>query len=100
MIWWCIAFTYLGIPLGASYNYVAMWDNVEERMHNRLAFWKRSYIPKGGRVTLIKSTLASMPLYQMSLVRIPKVVANRLERMQINLLWGGGALEKKYHQIK
>ncbi|RVW41121.1 hypothetical protein CK203_069690 [Vitis vinifera] len=35
-----------------------MWDGVEERIRRRLALWKRQYISKGGRITLIKSALA------------------------------------------
>ena len=61
--------TYLGLRLGASHKSVAVWDSVEERLRKRLALWKRNYISKGERVTLIKSTLASLPLYQMSMVR-------------------------------
>ena len=83
--------TYLGLPLGASHKFVAVWDNVEERMRKRLALWKRNYISKGGRVTLIKSTLASLPLYQMSLIRMSTSVIKRLEKLQRNFLWGGGA---------
>ena len=73
--------TCLGLPLGAAHKSMAIWDNIEEKMHKRLALWKRNYISKGGRITLIKSTLASLPLYQMSLVRMPISVAKRLEKL-------------------
>ena len=63
--------TYLGLPLGAPNKATSVWDGVEERMRRRLALWKRQYISKGGRTTLIKSTMASIPLYQMSLFRMP-----------------------------
>ena len=92
--------TYLGLPLGTSHKSMAVWDSVEERMRKRLALWNRNYISKGWRVTLIKSTLASLPLYQMSLIRMPAIVTKRLEKLQGNFLWGGGALEKKTHLVK
>ena len=68
-------------------------------MRKRLAQWKRQYISKGGRITLIKSTMASLPIYNMSLFRMPKSVANRLEKLQRDFLWGGGSLERKVHLI-
>ena len=43
---------------------------------------------KGGRLTLLKSTLLSLPTYYLSLFTIPKVVATRLEHIQRNFLWG------------
>ena len=76
-----------------------MWDRVEERVRRRLALWKCQYISKGGRLILIKSTMASMPLYQISLFRIPKSVAWRLEKLQRDFLWGGGNLERKVHLV-
>ncbi|RVW80825.1 putative ribonuclease H protein [Vitis vinifera] len=79
---------------------VMVWDGMEERMRKRLALWKRQFISKGGRITLIRSTLASMPTYLMSLMRMPRVVKLRLEKIQRDFLWGGGALEKKPHLIK
>ncbi|XP_059599050.1 uncharacterized protein LOC132255193 [Vitis vinifera] len=90
---------YLGLPLGAHHKTSSSWDGVEERMRRRLAQWKRQYISKGGRITLIKSTLASIPIYLLSLIRIPKAVAKRIERIQRDFLWGGGCLEGKVHLI-
>ncbi|RVW12426.1 LINE-1 reverse transcriptase-like [Vitis vinifera] len=46
---------YLGLPLGAKHKATAMWDGVEARMRRRLALWKRQYLSKGGRITLIKA---------------------------------------------
>ena len=57
--------SYLGIPLGANHKSVPIWDGVEERFWKRLAMWKRQFISKGGRMTLICSTLRSMPIYLM-----------------------------------
>ena len=62
---------YLGLPLGVPDKATSVWDGVEEKVRRRLALWKHQYISKGGRITLIKSTLASIPLYQMSLFCMP-----------------------------
>jgi hypothetical protein len=46
---------YLGLQLGASFKLKTMWVELEELMARRLAPWKRMYLSKGGRVTLIKN---------------------------------------------
>ena len=87
--------TYLGLPLGAKHKALSMWDSVEERFRKRLASWKLQYISKGGRATLIRSSLSSLPIYHLSLFRAPLKVCARLERIQRQFLWGGSDLEKK-----
>ena len=91
--------SYLGLPLGVCFKEVAVWDGVEERLRKRLSFWKRQYISKWGRLTLIRSTLSSMPIYYMSLFYMPRGVSLRLERIQRDFLWGGEALERKPHLV-
>ncbi|KAJ9708505.1 hypothetical protein PVL29_000510 [Vitis rotundifolia] len=90
---------YLGLPLGAPNKSISVWDGVEEKMRRRLAAWKHQYLSKGGRITLLKSTLANIPVYQMSLFRIPNSVARRLEKLQRDFLWGGGNLERRAHLV-
>ena len=90
---------YLGLPLGAPHKALKVWDSIEDRFRRRLATWKRQYISKGGRITLIRSTLSSLPIYFLSLFRMPKIVCSRLEKIQTDFLWGGGNLERKPHLV-
>ena len=59
--------TYLGMPLGAPFKSVGVWDGIEERFRKRLTMWKRQYISKRRRITLIRSTLFNLPIYFMSI---------------------------------
>ena len=78
--------SYLGLPLGASHKSVTVWDGVEERYCKVL--WKRTYISHGGRLTLIRSTLFSMPVYFVSLFRMLSVMKQKLEIVQKRYLLG------------
>ena len=91
--------TNLGLPWGAHYNSSVVWDGVEECFCKRLAMWKKQNISKGGRVTLINSMLASLPLYLMSILHLPRKVKLKLEQIQRNFLRGGGPLEHKMHLV-
>ena len=58
------------------------------------------YISKGGRITLIRKTLSSIPIYYLSLFCMPQKVCARLERIQRQILCGGGSLEKNPQLVK
>jgi hypothetical protein len=67
---------YLGLPLGAKYKdsniwnsiiffFISknIWNSIIKKMENRLAGWKRLYLSKRGRLTLINSTLSNLQTY-------------------------------------
>ena len=91
--------SYLGLPLGSSFKDKTIWNGIVEKMEFRLASWKRMYLSKGGRVTLIKSTLSNIPTYYLSLFPIPMNVAQRIEKIQRDFLWSGMGEEFKYHLV-
>jgi len=57
------------------------------------------YLSKGGRVTLIKSTLANLLTYYMPLFHLLTSVANCIEKLQHDFLWGGLGEEFKFHSV-
>ncbi len=57
-----IPMKYLGLPLGAQFKSKDMWNPIVEKMEKRLAGWKRIYLSKGGRLTLIKRPFQACPL--------------------------------------
>jgi hypothetical protein len=90
---------YLGMPLGAPHKALSMWDPILEKVELRLVGWKKLYLSKGGRLTLLKSTLSSMPTYFMSLFPIPIKVARKIELLQWNFLWDGLGDSLSYHLV-
>ncbi len=91
--------TYLGLPLGSSFKNPSIWNGIIEKMEQHLAGWKRMYLSKGARVTLIKSTLSNLPTYYLSLFPILVGVAHRIEKIQQDFLWGGLGEEFKYRLV-
>ena len=78
--------TYLGLPLWALHKSIGIWDPIEKKFRRRLVISKRQYISKGGRITLIQNTLSNLPIYFMSLFRIPGMVCKRLEKIKMDFL--------------
>jgi hypothetical protein len=87
------------LPLGARFKDKACWNGVVEKSVRTLASWKRSYLSKGGRIALIKSTLSNLPTYLLSLLPIPIAVVKRLESIQCDFLWGGMGERFKFHLV-
>ena len=57
------------------------------------------YLSKGGHLTFLKSTLLSIPTYFLPQFTVPGRVANMIEKLQRDFLWGGLGDEHKIHLI-
>ncbi|GMI69299.1 hypothetical protein HRI_000599200 [Hibiscus trionum] len=65
---------YLGLPLGATRNSAHLWDPVIKNFSVKLGGWKSKFLSLGGRITLIKSILNSLPVYFISLFKMPVAI--------------------------
>lgn len=90
---------YLRQPLGARFKSKAIWDSNLEKMEKRLARWNKLYLSMGGRITLITSTLSSLPMYFLSLFAMQASTANWFEKQQRHFLWEGLGNEVKHHLV-
>ncbi|CAN1315223.1 LINE-1 retrotransposable element ORF2 protein [Linum perenne] len=91
--------TYLGLPFGSRGFTKKLWDPVIDSLGKRLQTWKARFLSFGGRLTLIKSVLSSLPVYFLSLFKAPSSVILALERIQNRFLWSGVSDSEKIHWI-
>ncbi|GJW59291.1 RNA-directed DNA polymerase, eukaryota [Tanacetum coccineum] len=88
-------FLYLGLIVGGSMSRVHAWNEVVERVKKRLSKWKMKTLSIGGRLTLLKSVLGSMPIFHMSIFKVPSGVLRTLESIRSHFFNGHDSNSKK-----
>ncbi|GLT45513.1 hypothetical protein SLA2020_193410 [Shorea laevis] len=90
-----VPFNYLGLPVGGNSGRRQFWTSMLNRFRQKLATWKSPLLSFGGRITLINSVLSALPIFKLSLFKIPKCVLGEMIKIQRNFFWGGINLERK-----
>nr|GEV19556.1 RNA-directed DNA polymerase, eukaryota, reverse transcriptase zinc-binding domain protein [Tanacetum cinerariifolium] len=86
--------------VGGLMSRIKSWDEIVNKFGSRLSKWKMKTLSIGGRMTRIKSVLGSLPIYHMSIYKVPKKVLNRLESIRCNFFNDIDPLSKKPIWIK
>nr|CCA66235.1 hypothetical protein [Beta vulgaris subsp. vulgaris] len=94
-----LPFNYLGLPIGGDSSRIKTWEPILERISKKLDSWKGRLLSIGGRVTLIKSSISSLPLYFMSLFPIPRSVIEQINKLQRHFLWSGDRGKRALSQV-
>nr|GEU38332.1 putative RNA-directed DNA polymerase, eukaryota, reverse transcriptase zinc-binding domain protein [Tanacetum cinerariifolium] len=68
-------FVYLGTKVGGTMSRVNEWNDIVDKVKSRLSKWKMKTLSIGGRLTLLKSVLGSIPIFHMSIFRVPVLAA-------------------------
>ncbi|KAK9101714.1 hypothetical protein Sjap_018968 [Stephania japonica] len=63
------------------------WEPVLRKIARRIDGWKRGFLSKGGRLTLIVAVLDSLPTCYMYLYWLAARIANKVEKMMRDFLW-------------
>jgi len=82
--------------IGANHRSASTWKLVDEGLKRKLLVWKGKHLSFGGRVTLINSVLASLPLYFSHFSKQQgsyKRIGSNLRR---RFLWSGGVEYGKF----
>lgn len=68
---------------------MVVWDLIVQSFVRKLSMWKRSHLSLRGRITLMKEVLSNLSVYYTSLLLLPTVVRNKLDRVVISMerLW-------------
>nr|GEX59146.1 RNA-directed DNA polymerase, eukaryota [Tanacetum cinerariifolium] len=88
-------FSHLRVKVGGRMERINSRDDVVSKVTSWLSKWKLIMLSIEGRLTLIKSVLTSIPLYQISSFKIPIKVLNILESIRRKLFNGIEGNERK-----
>ncbi|GJZ06340.1 RNA-directed DNA polymerase, eukaryota [Tanacetum coccineum] len=89
-----------GTKIGGVMSRVEAWKEVVDKVTSRLSKWKMKSLSIGGRLTLLKSVLGSIPIYHMSIYRVPKRVLLVLESIRSHFFNGHDSNSKKASWVK
>ncbi|GKB99463.1 hypothetical protein Tco_0985600 [Tanacetum coccineum] len=83
------------IKVGGSMTRVQAWQEIVEKVKSRLSKWKSKTLSIGGRLTLLKSVLGSIPVFHMSIFKVPSKVLHILESIRSHFFNGHDPGSKK-----
>ena len=88
---------YLGVPL--HYTNLKREDiqPVVDKLIKRIAGWRGKLLSPVGKLTLLKSCLASIPIYLLSVIKFPKWAIENINSQMANFLWNDAENKSKYH---
>ena len=83
-----VPFTYLGLPCCANPRLEKTWQPLLQLLTIRLGSWGNKYVSLGGRVVLLYSVLNVIPIFYMSVMKMPVLVWKKIVHIQREFLWG------------
>nr|GEV55876.1 RNA-directed DNA polymerase, eukaryota [Tanacetum cinerariifolium] len=88
-------FNYLGSRVGDLMSRIQSWHDVTEGMHTRLSKWKLKTLSIGGQLTLLKFVLGAIPIYHMSIFKVPMKVLQNMESIRARFFNGADVNSQK-----
>ncbi|KAJ4813587.1 RNA-directed DNA polymerase (reverse transcriptase)-related family protein [Rhynchospora pubera] len=88
---WMVKLHQNGLPLSNKKLKREDYVNLLQRFKLKLDTWSSSMLSMAGRLTLINSCLSSLPVYFMSVFRLPKWVIHDIDTIRRTFLWQGSS---------
>lgn len=88
---------YLGVPLHHSKLKRQHIQPVVDKLIKRITGWKGRLLSSAGKLTLLKTCLASIPIYLLSVIKFPRWAIDCINSQMANFLWHDYEGKHKYH---
>ncbi|XP_004248595.1 uncharacterized protein [Solanum lycopersicum] len=88
---------YLGCPLYIGGQRIIYYSEVVEKVIKRIAGWHSKILNFGGKITLVKHVLQSIPIHTLAAISPPKTTLNCIKKLIADFFWGIDKDGKKYH---
>jgi len=84
-----LSFIYLGLLVGANPRLEKTWQPLLQLLASRLGSLGNKFVSLGGRVVLLNSVLNAIPIFYLSVMKMPVLVWKKFFRLQREFLLGG-----------
>ena len=78
--------TYLGTPIFTTRKTTNSYQFLVDKIQKRIEGWQAIYLSMVGQATLIKATMASIPIYAMQTMLLPQKISQQIDKMSCNFL--------------
>ena len=75
------------------------WDPVIEKVERRLEGWQAKILSRGGRMVLLRSILTAIPIFYLSVYKLPIEVGKRLEGLMRIFVWNKSGSKQRNGQV-
>lgn len=72
---------------------------IKERIDKKFSNWKTHLLSDAGKEVMLKVIIQALPVYCMSVFKLPTGVCNEISRRAANFWWNKGGATKKIHWI-
>ncbi|KAK4706536.1 hypothetical protein R3W88_033903 [Solanum pinnatisectum] len=90
-------FTYLGCPLYIGRQRIIYYSQLVEKVSKKICGWQARILSFGGKITLIKHALQSIPIHTMAAISPPKTTIKYIESIITEFFWGREQDRRRYH---
>lgn len=91
--------SYLGTQLVHQCHGKALYTKLLDRYKQKMKSWKSNFLSFAGRITLAKSDLTSLPMFQMQTSLTPASVTKEMGKQGKNFIWGSKEVQRKAHLV-
>jgi hypothetical protein len=79
---------YLGLPVLIGRSRRSSFNSIKGRIWTKLNGWKEKLLTHAGKEILLKTVVQAIPIYTMSVFRLPKTLIKEINSLMSKFWWG------------
>ena len=91
---------YLGLPSMIGRNKRNFFNDIKLRVISKLSSWQHKHFSKGGKEVLIKAIAQAVPIYAMSVFKIPQGLCDDIQKVIAKFWWESKNDRKGIHWVR